>query len=198
VPRGHAFIRLMLVPPPAREKPGVPGRDETVSDRVDLQAEPESRPIPNDILHEICQHALDVAPEECCGLLLGDGEGWAKRVVRITNVMTKMHAGDPQAFPRDARHAYYMSEVEYLRAVHEAEARQERVTAVYHSHFGQGCYLSPDDVAFATHPLFPFPEAAQIVVSLLDGEVKQAGVFEKKRLPSGESGFVGRVLEALP
>ena len=36
------------------------------------------------------------------------------------------------------------------------------------------------------------------LVSLLDGEVKQAGMFEKKRLPSGESGFVGRVLEALP
>lgn len=169
-----------------------------MSDRVDLTAELESQPIPNDILHEICQHALDVAPEECCGLLLGDEDGWARRVVRITNVMTKMHAADPDAFPRDARHAYYMSEIEYLKAVQEAEERDERVTAVYHSHFGQGCYLSPDDVAFATHPLFPFPEAAQIVVSLLDGEVKQAGVFEPRPLPSGGPGFVGRVLEALP
>lgn len=169
-----------------------------MSDRVDLTAELDSRPIPNEILHEICQHALDVAPEECCGLLLGDEAGWARRVVRITNVMTKMHAADPEAFPRDARHAYYMSEVEYLRAVQEAEAQEQRVTAVYHSHFGQGCYLSPDDVAFATHPLFPFPGAAQIVVSLLDGEVKQAGVFEPIPLPSGGSGFVGRALEALP
>ncbi len=198
MPRGRAFIRLLSVEPPVREKPGVPGRDESVSDRVDLTAELESRPIPNDILHEICQHALDVAPEECCGLLLGDDEGWARRVVRITNVMTKMHAGDPEAFPRDARHAYYMSEVEYLKAVQEAEERAERVTAVYHSHFGQGCYLSPDDVAFATHPLFPFPDAAQIVVSLLDGEVKQAGVFERRPGAASGSGFVGRTLEALP
>ncbi|MCR9096816.1 MAG: M67 family metallopeptidase [bacterium] len=169
-----------------------------MSDRVDLKAELESRSIPNDILHEICQHALDVVPEECCGLLLGDEEGWARRVVRITNVMTKMHVSDPEAFPRDARHAYYMSEVEYLKAVQEAEARSERVTAVYHSHVGHGCYLSPDDVAFATHPLFPFPEAAQIVVSLLDGKVKEAGVFEPRTTATGAPGFVGRFLEAVP
>ena len=169
-----------------------------MSDRVDLSVELESRPISNDILHEICNHALDVAPEECCGLVLGDERCWTRRVVRITNVMTKMHAADPEAFPRDARHAYYMSEVEYLRAVQEAEARDERVTAVYHSHFGQGCYLSPDDVAFASHPLFPFPEAAQIVVSLLDGEVKQAGVFEPRVEVDGQPGFVGRALEATP
>ena len=169
-----------------------------MSDRVDLTTELESRSIPNDILHEICQHALDVAPEECCGLLLGDAEGWALRAVRITNVMTKMHAADPYAFPRDARHAYYMSEVEYLKAVQEAEDQAQRVTAVYHSHFGQGCYLSPDDVAFATHPLFPFPDAAQIVISLLDGKVKQAGVFEPQAQASGAPGFIGRFLEAVP
>lgn len=176
----------------------VPGGDESVSDRVDLSTELESRSIPNDILHEICKHALDVAPEECCGLVLGGNAGWAVRVARITNVMTKMHAADPDAFPRDARHAYYMSEVEYLRAVREAEEAGEHVSAVYHSHFGQGCYLSPDDVAFATHPLFPFPDAAQIVVSLLDGEVKQAGVFEPRSDSSGARGFVGRPLEAIP
>lgn len=169
-----------------------------MSDRVDLSIELQSRPIPNDILHEICQHALDVAPEECCGLVLGDDEIWARSVVRITNVMTKMHAADPAAFPSDARHAYYMSEVEYLRAVQEAEARDQRVNAVYHSHFGQGCYLSEDDVAFATHPLFPFPEAAQIVVSLLGGEVKQAGVFEPRATHCGAAGFIGRSLEAAP
>ena len=61
----------------------VPGGDESVSDRVDLSAELESRSIPNDILHEICQHALDVAPEECCGLVLGGKGGWAVRVAPL-------------------------------------------------------------------------------------------------------------------
>ena len=115
---------------------------------------------------------------------------------RITNVMTKMHVADPTAFPRDARHAYYMSETEYLAAMQKAESAGEYVSAVYHSHFGQGCYLSEDDVAFAVHPLFPFPDAAQVVVSLIGDRVRGVGIFE----PTGDSetGFVGRRLEAAP
>lgn len=168
-----------------------------MSDRVELDADLERRLIPNDILHEICKHALDVAPEECCGFLMGAGERWASRVVRITNVMTKMHVADPDTFPRDARHAYYMSEVEYQRALQDADERGEFVAAVYHSHFGQGCYLSKDDIAFATHPLFPFPDASQIVVSLLDGRIKETGVFEP-RPSDAQIPFVGRRLEAVP
>jgi proteasome lid subunit RPN8/RPN11 len=168
---------------------------ETVTDRVDLDPELESRLIPSDILNEICRHALDVAPEECCGLLLGGDRDSTHRVVRVTNVMTKMHVADPDAFPRDARHAYYMSEIEYLHAIEEATARDEHVAAVYHSHFGQGCYLSPDDVAFASHPLFPFPEAGQIVVSLLDGKVQDVGIFEPRT--GDRAGFQGRRLGAM-
>ena len=168
---------------------------ETVSDRVDLDPELESRTLASDLLHEICQHALDVAPEECCGLLLATPGQKAERAVRVTNVMTKMHAADPAAFPRDARHAYYMSEVEYLRSIQDAEARGEHVVAVYHSHFGQGCYLSADDLAFASHPLFPFPDADQIVVSLLRGKVQDVGVFEPRADAAGR--FVGRRVEAI-
>jgi proteasome lid subunit RPN8/RPN11 len=146
------------------------------------------------VLLEICHHALDVAPEECCGLVLGNAGERYVRAVRITNVMTKIHVEDPIAFPRDARHAYYMSENEYLRALDEATARSETVTAVYHSHFGQGCYLSQDDLAFAAHPLFPFPDAAQIVVSVLGDRVQEVGLFE----PTGiaDRPYLGRRLEA--
>lgn len=171
-----------------------------MSDRIELDQALESRQLSSDILNEICRHALDVAPEECCGLLMASDssaeEAGAMRVVRVTNVMTKMHVADPEAFPRDARHAYYMSETEYLRAMTEAEERGERVGAIYHSHFGQGCYLSQDDLAFASHPLFPFPDADQIVVSLLGGRVVEVGVFEADA--SVEGGFAGRRLEAIP
>jgi len=166
----------------------------SVSERVELDPRLESRFIPSDALSEICTHALDVAPEECCGLVFRDEAGEGLLAVRITNVMTKMHVADPEAFPRDARHAYYMSELEYLRALEEAESRGQSVAAVYHSHFGQGCYLSQDDLAFAVHPLFPFPEAAQIVVSLLADRVREVGIFEP--VAKAEHGFVGRRLEA--
>ncbi len=167
---------------------------EIVSERVDLDPELERRLIPSDLLHEICRHALDVAPEECCGLIMGNETERLLRVVRVTNIMTKMHVSDSEAFPRDARHAYYMSEIEYLRAIEEAAAREESVSAIYHSHFGQGCYLSPDDLAFASHPLFPFPRADQIVVSLLADRVSEVGVFEPIETAAGR--FRGRRLEA--
>jgi proteasome lid subunit RPN8/RPN11 len=169
---------------------------ELVVARVDLDPDRGSRFVPREVLLEICRHALDVAPEECCGLVLGNAEERYLRAVRITNVMTKIHVEDPVAFPRDARHAYYMSENEYLRALEEAQARQESVTAVYHSHFGQGCYLSQDDLAFAAHPLFPFPEAAQIVVSVLGDRVQEVGLFEPTGLAVPP--FLGRRLEARP
>ena len=162
--------------------------------RLELDPDLEGRLASNDVLNEICTHALDVAPEECCGLILGSEAADLSRVVRITNVMTKMHVAEPNAFPRDARHAYYMSEVEYLRATEEAEVRGELVTAVYHSHFGQGCYLSEDDLAFASHPLFPFPNASQIVVSVLADQVRAVGIFEPT--PDDIVRFQGRRLEA--
>ena len=188
-------IRLCAGPttPIASRKHGLDGT-ETVSKRIDLDPDLESRRIPGDVLHEICRHALDVAPEECCGLVIGTAEDRFLRAVRVTNVMTKMHVADVKAFPRDARHAYYMSETEYLQAIGEAEVRGEGVSAIYHSHFGKDCYLSQDDLAFAVHPLFPFPEAAQLVVSVLGNRVREVGIFE----PTGgrEPRFIGRRLEA--
>jgi proteasome lid subunit RPN8/RPN11 len=169
---------------------------EIVSVRIELDPELEAASIPSDVLHEICRHGLDVAPEECCGLVLGNEDARFLRIVRVRNVMTKMHLADPESFPRDAHHAYYMSEVEYQRALEEADARSERVAAVYHSHIGQGCYLSEDDLAFAVHPLFPFPDAAQIVVSLLGKRIAEVGIFEPLASSENERYFEGRRLEA--
>ena len=129
-------------------------------------------------------------------MVFGRAEEPYVRVIRVTNVMTKMHVADPIAFPRDARHAYYMSEVEYMRAIEAAEERGEHVSAIYHSHFGQACYLSQDDLAFAAHPLFPFPNASQLVVSLLGQRIGDVGIFEP--LETSGVGFVGRRLEATP
>lgn len=165
-----------------------------VADRIELDPALESVVISGEVLHEVCRHALDVAPEECCGLVLGRLEERFVRSVRITNIMTKKHLEDPTAFPRDANHAYYMSEVEYQRIIEAAEAQSEFVSAIYHSHVEQGCYLSADDLAFAVHPLFPFPEASQIVVSILAERVEEVGIFD--RVEVGPMRFVGRRLEA--
>lgn len=135
-------------------------------------------PIPSAVMNELCSHALGAAPEECCGLVTGTKQESFRSVYRISNVMTKKHLADPVAFPRDAHEAYYMSEVEYLRAQQDAEQRGESVTAVYHSHIGTGAYLSVDDRNFAEHPLFPFPTAAQIVISVVADRVAASAIFQ--------------------
>jgi proteasome lid subunit RPN8/RPN11 len=67
------------------------------------------------------------------------------------------------------------------------------VTAVYHSHVDMGAYLSELDLEYAEHGLFPFPEADQIVVSVVDGRVAEDGVAVFRRDGQGGS-FRGRRL----
>ena len=91
--------------------------------------------------------------------------------------MTRKHLADPESFPRDARHAYYMNETEYLKAQEEAEHNGEQVTAIYHSHVDAAAYLSEDDLSFADHVLFPFPDADQIVLGSSEHGVRDKAVF---------------------
>jgi proteasome lid subunit RPN8/RPN11 len=84
-----------------------------------------------------------------------------------------------------------MSEVDYLRVHQEAEERGEFVTAVYHSHADAGAYFSELDQAFALQPAFPFPDAHHIVISVVEGLLKESAVFLRAE---GEAGFGGRLL----
>lgn len=148
------------------------------------------------VLNEIHAHALETQPEECCGLITGHPAREPDRflhVHRCRNEMTAHHQADPDTYPRSGLEAYYMNEADYLRAQTEAEKRGEAVTAVYHSHVGAGAYLSEMDLQFAGHALFPFPEAAQIVVALAEGRVVSAALFEPT---DGGVAFRGRLLEA--
>ena len=147
------------------------------------------------LLNELCSHALETRPEECCGLVTGVEGDRFRHVYRCRNTMTLQHQNDPVAYPRDGRQAYYMSEVDTLRALKEAESRGEAVTAVYHSHVAVGVYLSEMDQDFADHELFPFPTAAQIVLAVGANAVDRvlaSGIFERD--PTGQ--FRGRPLEA--
>ena len=168
-----------------------------VRTRIELNRELEPVPLPASLMSEICGHALDAAPEECCGLVMGTLQRRFERPCRISNIMTKMHLSDPISFPRDARQAYYMTEVEYLRALQEAEASGRFITAVYHSHVDAGAYLSEEDLAYAEHPLFPFPGAAQIVISVVGGRVKEAAIFEADSSVGHFRGATGRLLEVV-
>ncbi len=149
--------------------------------------------IPGPVLHEIFAHARQCFPEECCGLLTGTAAERFLRSHPCTNEMTLMHQREPERYPRDNRHAFHMRDADYLRVMREAEARDERVNGVYHSHAGVEAYFSELDQEYARQELFPFPDADHLVVSVVDGQVKGAAAFRWLR---DEGRFEGRRVEA--
>ncbi len=166
-------------------------------DPIEIDENAPATVIPGRLLNELFTHALETRPEECCGLVTGTDADPYRRAHRCRNTMTQQNQNDPKNHPRDGTEAYYMSEVDYLRAQKDAESHGEQVTAVYHSHVAAGVYLSEMDQDFANHPLFPFPEAAQIVLAVGAQKVDRvlsAGIFERdasgtlrgRRLEAGE------------
>ena len=154
--------------------------------RIDVDDSLAAIGLPADLLHELCKHALETLPEECCGLVLGDAARRYQQLSRCRNEMTALHRSDPAAHPRDGRAAFYMSEHDYLKALEDAEAAGLSVTAVYHSHVGAGAYLSELDQEYAAQPLFPFPDADQIVVPVYDRTVRPVAIFRRSA-----DGFAG-------
>ena len=167
----------------------------TDRNRIDLNPSLSPLLIPGRVLNELCAFAVESQPEECCGLITGNADDRFLSVYRCRNDMTLMHQSDPASYPRDAHEAFYMREVDYLAAQKDAEARGEHVSAVFHSHVGAGAYLSPMDLEYAEHELFPFPGAAQIVLAVFDRKVKALGIFERD---PETGGFAGRDLKAGP
>ena len=157
---------------------------------IDEKLPPVAMPAP--VLNELYRHALDTQPEECCGLIVGDEGNRFQRLEVCRNEMTQRHQADPASYPRDGHEAFYMTETDYIRAQARAESDRLKVTAVYHSHVGSAVYLSALDLEYAESGLFPFPDADQIVVSLLDGKVAGVGLF---RRPSIGSVFSGHRVE---
>ncbi|HXV35838.1 MAG TPA: M67 family metallopeptidase [Myxococcota bacterium] len=165
--------------------------DSNAQRRIEVDEALLSIEIPRRILNDLYAHAIETLPEECCGLIAGTQDERFRRLVRCRNEMTLRHKADPREFPRDGTQAFYMNPLDYLIAQDEAEARGERVTAVYHSHVGAGAYLSGMDLAYAESENFPFPDADHIVVALLDRRVDSVAYFRKDR---ARRSFVGRTV----
>lgn len=125
---------------------------------------------------EISRHAIETFPEECCGVILFDGE--TDQVRRLRNIQNQLHTLDPETYPRDATIAYAMDLKELESIIHEAEAAGAKVKAFYHSHPGHEAYFSQEDKAFAAPFGEPtYPESAQIVISIYDGIVRRISAY---------------------
>jgi proteasome lid subunit RPN8/RPN11 len=168
------------------------GAVEGPLERIEVNGGLAPATIDGRLLNELCAHARETWPEECCGLVTGIRAGHYETVHRCRNDMTRLYQADPDSHPRDGTRAFYMNELDYLRVSEEAAPRGRVVTAVYHSHVGAGAYFSELDQEFARQPLFPFPDADHIVLAVFDRRVSELGLFRSD--PAG--GFTGRSVVA--
>lgn len=81
---------------------------------------------------ELFRRADAEDPLECCGLISSDGDGLA-----FWGAENK--AEDPSA-------GFAIDPDDMLKITKQAEARRERIIAVYHSHPGSSISPSPDDI----------------------------------------------------
>ena len=133
-----------------------------------------------EILKQISDHAKSDFPEECCGIILSDGEQDFLRQCR--NVQNQLHMEDPSAYPRDARTAYQIDPKELLEICRESEAKNRPIKAFYHSHPNHHAYFSEKDKADATvwdEPLYP--DASYIVIPVYRDD-SEAQILESMRV----------------
>ncbi|HLC27783.1 MAG TPA: M67 family metallopeptidase [bacterium] len=125
---------------------------------------------------ELCRHAQEAYPLECCGVVLNGPQG--EQVRRCSNIQDRLHREDPEKYPRDARIAYYMDPEELYRIFKETDQSGTLIKAFYHSHPDHEAYFSAEDKERGTawgEPLHP--DTTYVVVSLFSGTVKGMKAF---------------------
>lgn len=109
--------------------------------------------------HEsIRRHGESSYPEECCGFLLGTGDGFDKRVTRV--VRTENRRRD------SARSRYLIAPEDYLAAELEAQKAGLEIVGFYHSHPDAEARPSEFDRKHA------LPWCSYIIVSVRAGQAE--------------------------
>jgi proteasome lid subunit RPN8/RPN11 len=108
--------------------------------------------IPQRLVDEIIQHALEDAPNECCGIVAGTAGG-ATRVHRARN-----------AFGSPLRYEVHPQDL--FRITTEIDERGEEVVGIYHSHTQSAAYPSQTDVNLATG----WPDPVYLICSVAGDE----------------------------
>jgi desampylase len=112
--------------------------------------------LPECVERHIVAHAIEAAPAECCGLLLGRHEEIVD-AVRTRNV-----AGEPTR-------RYQIDPADYFRQIRESRARGLEVIGAYHSHPRSDPHPSDTDRAHG------FGDFVFLIVGLGRGTPELAG-----------------------
>lgn len=121
---------------------------------------------------EMVAHALEEAPNECCGIIAGK-DGRAVKLFRAKNA---------EASP----YRYSVDPKDLLKIFRECEDNDWSFLAIYHSHTASEAYPSPTDVRLAFWPeayylLVSTKDSAHPVVRafrIIDGEISEEEIRE--------------------
>jgi len=130
------------------------------------------------IIAQICAHAEDAYPFECCGIVTGSANGREWAVHRCANIQNRLHEEDPQQFPEDARTAYYVDPGDQFRILREAKRAEHTIKGFYHSHPDHEAYFSKHDEERSLIWGEPaYPGAWYMIVSVKRGKAKDIACF---------------------
>lgn len=101
-------------------------------------------------LDEMVAHAIEDAPNECCGIIAGK-DGRATKLFRAEN---------SEASP----YRYNVASQDLLRIFRECEENDWSFLVIYHSHVMSEAYPSPTDIRLALN----WPDPYYVLVSLAD------------------------------
>jgi proteasome lid subunit RPN8/RPN11 len=118
--------------------------------------------------------------EESCGLHVGPAEEplAVDAIVPMENRANKLHALDPETYPRTGRMYFDLDPLKFERFVREGEGSGRPVKVLYHSHLDVGAYFSETDAQAATMGGdAPSYDLAYLVTSVRAGVVDDRKLF---------------------
>ena len=117
-------------------------------------------PLPDQLLRLCYEHGSATYPDEGCGVLSGPIEQpeLLTGFHPLENTLGKLHAADPENFPRTPGEGYVLDALAYVRLEKALQADGHRIKVIFHTHVEVGAYFSEEDRKRATwngDPLFP-------------------------------------------
>jgi proteasome lid subunit RPN8/RPN11 len=135
--------------------------------------------VPADIFDKMVSHSEESYPEESCGLLFSCDKSAALEWIPMENIQNKMHARDPDAYPRDARTAYLFDSMKFEKICKEMDERGLTLKSIYHSHPDHDSYFSDKDREDAAPPGWGplFPGAVYLVFSIREQKLADTKAY---------------------
>ncbi len=86
---------------------------------------------------------------EACGLLAGPSGSpdLLDEPIPLENLANKLHALDPESYPRTARMSFEVDARKFARTIESRASTDRPVKVLWHSHLDVGAYFSDTDVA---------------------------------------------------